>query len=481
MGPMPMSLMNIASLAAITALAGLGCHKKNGEIGGRLAEITFDSSKRFQTIVGWEATVQAGHEQPGFSRFGDSAITLAVDELGINRLRLEVRSGIENATDHWSAKQAGAIDEKNWRCVRYIITNDDKDPHHINEQGFQWAELDLKVEEVVLPVKRRIEANGESLYLSLNYVAFANSKCAENAVEHMNPEEYAEFILATVNHLRAKYGLVPAALEIILEPDNTRHWQSGTTIGHAIVAVTRRLRAAGLKLEIIAPSTKSMSAAVTYLADIAKVPGAIEEVSEFSYHRYAGVSIEDLRAVAAATRRYGRRSAMLEHIGSGYQDLHEDLEIGINSAWQQYVLAFPSGPAGEENGETYVSLNVSDTLNPVIRLSERSRFLRQYFRHIRRGAVRFGARSSSKRFHPLAFVNTDGRHVVVVRADKGGAFTIAGLPPGTYGFSYTTADSSAFTERGIAAGAVFSASIPDAGVATVFAKAVTTPASGARR
>ncbi len=476
-----MALKNVMALACITVLGGLGCDRDSTGARGRAAEITLDSTRRFQTIVGWEATAQAGHEQPGFSRFSDSVFTLVIDELGINRLRLEVRSGAENAIDYWSLKRAGAIDEEAWRCERYAITNDDGDPHHINEAGFHWGALDLTVEQVVLPVKRRIESNGERLYLNLNYVAFAKTTCAEKSYVHLNPEEYAEFILAAVTHLQGKYGLVPDALEIILEPDNTRHWQSGTIIGHAIVAATRRLRSAGFALEIIAPSTKRMSAAVPYLNDIAKVPGAIEQVTEFSYHRYGGVSNENLLAIAGAAKRYGRRAAMLEHIGSGYKNLHDDLETGINSAWQQYTLAFQSKQAGKESGGSYVILNMSDTLNPVIRLGERSRYLRQYFRHIRRDAVRFGAWSDAGQFHPLAFENTDGRYVVVVRADEGGAFTVRNLPTGPYGISYTTADSSGVTERDVTAGAILSASIPAAGVITVFAKPVTGPGSGARR
>ncbi|MGI9079036.1 MAG: hypothetical protein ACR2G6_17160 [Gemmatimonadaceae bacterium] len=475
-----MSTMNITALAVVTALLGLGCRSDSG-VGAGAAEITLDSSQRFQTIVGWEATAQAGEEQPGFSRVRDSAFVLAVDDLGINRLRLELRSGTENATDYQTLFNSGAITREEWQCNRYATVNDDDDPNHINEAGFQWAALDYKVEQVVLPVKRRIEANGERLYLNLNYVAFAKRMCAGKAYDHQNPEEYAEFILAAVTHLHAKYGLIPDGLEIILEPDNTRHWQSGTIIGHAIVAVTRRLSSAGFELEIIAPSTKRMSAAVPYISDMAKVPGAIEQVTEFSYHRYGGVSKENLRAIAATTQRYGLRAAMLEHIGSGHDDLHEDLETGFNSAWQQYTLAFPSVGPDKQNGGAYVVPNISDTLNPVIRLGNPSRYLRQYFRYIRRGAVRLGARSDARQFHPLAFVNADGRYVLVVKADEGGPFKVRNLPPGVYGISYTTADTSHVTEHAVAAGAILSASIPSAGVITVFAKPVTGPGSGARR
>ncbi len=33
---------------------------------------------------------------------------------------------------------------------------------------------------------------------------------------------------------------------------------------------------------------------------------------------------------------------MLEHIGSGTDDLYKDLTVGNVSRWQQFTLAFPS-------------------------------------------------------------------------------------------------------------------------------------------
>ena len=47
-----------------------------------------------------------------------------------------------------------------------------------------------------------------------------------------------------------------------------------------------------------------------------------------------------MQAIASRAVQYGIDTSMLEHIGSGYQDLHKDLTLGRNSAWQQYTLAF---------------------------------------------------------------------------------------------------------------------------------------------
>jgi hypothetical protein len=53
-------------------------------------------------------------------------------------------------------------------------------------------------------------------------------------------------------------------------------------------------------------------------------------------------------------------------------------------------------------------------------------------RNIRPGAIRLGATSSKDDYHPVAFSNADGSHVLVVRAGRRRSFTIEGLPEGRY-------------------------------------------------
>jgi hypothetical protein len=160
---------------------------------------------------------------------------------------------------------------------------------------------------------------------------------------------------------------------------------------------------------------------------------------------------------------------MLEHIGSGHEDLHKDLKIGRASAWQQFTIAYPGT---NDNGGTYFLVDNSDANNPRINIGSRTKFLRQYLKFVKRGARRVEATSSNSNLDPLAFINPDGKYTVVVKADRGGTFTLHGLPAGTYGVKYTTAnqydvDSPDVT---LGAGEPLSASIPDEGVITVYAK-----------
>jgi hypothetical protein len=254
---------------------------------------------------------------------------------------------------------------------------------------------------------------------------------------------------------------------MILEPDNTDFWR-GETIGRALAATAARFRANGFQPLFIAPSVTDMANAVPYFDTMIQVPGVLQSLSELSYHRYGGVSTGKLQAIASRAAQYGLKTSMLEHIGSGYEDLHEDLKVGGVSAWQQFTLAFPTS----DDGAQYYVIDNSNPANPQITLGSRTPFLRQYFRYIRLGAVRVGATTTDDAFDPVAFVNPSGSAVVVLKADKGGAFSVLGLPAGTYGVTYTTQDHSdvAAGDVTLRAGKFMTTQIPAAGVLTIFGK-----------
>jgi PKD repeat protein len=437
--------------------------------------ITLDPSISYQTISGWEATSQSGQEFPEFDNYKDTLFNLAVNDLGINRIRLEIRAGSENSKDYWSQWRNGQIDEAEWRCLRYSTINDNGDPDRISGSGFQFSELDDKVTKNVTPLKQRLEARGEKLFINLEYVAFTKqingTGCPSNLQYiHDDPDEYAEMILATSLHLRSKFGIEPDTWEVILEPDNVSEW-NGNLIGRAIVATAAKLEQNGFDPQFIAPSTKSMARAHSYFDAIAKVPGAVSHMRTLSYHRYSGVSSSDLQAIVNRANQYGLDTSMLEKIKADYVTLHDDLKNGRNSAWQQFSLAFPG--TGDSGG-AYYQIDLSNPSNPNINMGSRTKFLRQYFKFIRAGAQRIEATSSNSVFDPLAFINTDGRYVVVVKADSGGDFSIEGLPSGRYGIKYTTSGQYDIDhpDMTLSSGGTLTTSIPASGVITVYAKTV---------
>lgn len=434
--------------------------------------VTVDPAVTYQTMRGWEVTsFVASACDPSFAALRDAYIDLAVNDIGIDRVRLEVRSGVENSTDYYANFVANGCPEPpdpeylTWRHNRYATVNDNADPGTINWNGFHFTELDWTVEHIILPWKQQVEANGESLFINLNYVAFT-SQIEGGTYHHDAPDEYAEFVLATYLHLQSEYALVPDTWELVLEPDNVSQW-NGTLLGQAIVATAARLTANGFTPSFVAPSNTNMGNAITYFDQMIAVPGALQYLEEFSYHRYGGVSLANLQAIADRAVQNGLSTGMLEWwFDNGTQEvLYEDLTIGRNSSWQGSVLS------GLFNADT------SDPDNPVVTYRTNTKFNRQYFKFVRQGAVRVDALSDTATVHPIAFVNEDGGHIVVVNADSGGAIEIAGLPAGTYGRKYTTSVEYDvdLTDVVIADGESVDATIPQAGVLTVYTRGIRGP------
>jgi hypothetical protein len=253
-----------------------------------------------------------------------------------------------------------------------------------------------------------------------------------SSFEHKDhPEEYAELILAAFQHMQEKYGFVPDAVGVSLEPENS-NW-SGSQLGHAIVAAGSRLEAHGFSPRFIAPSATSMDNALRYFDELSQVPGALQYLSEFSYHRYAGVSEANLRRISQQAKSAGLKTSMLEHVGGSVEELHEDLKVGNASAWQQYALA----GCGRDDGSMYIRVDDTDPTNPKVALASQARLFSQYFRFVRLGAQRIDVATVTNGCDPVAFRNADGGIVLVMRS-SGGSCSATGLPEGVYGVVFST-------------------------------------------
>jgi hypothetical protein len=446
-----------ACLVLAASVAGCGAFREQD------GTVTLDLERRYQTITGWEAVAQAGQDaSPGFDRYRDRLFEMAVNDLGINRLRLEIRSGQENPIDYYRELQDGRITEARFKEVRYEAVDDNGDARILDPLGFKFSETDGTIENVVIPIRNLLANRGESLYLNLTFVDFSQSS-ASSLRHNERPAEYAEFMLAFFKHMQAKYGFTPDAIGVILEPDNTR-W-TGKQIGEAINSTATLLRNEGFTPKFIAPSTTSMERAVTMIDEIEGVPGAVDHISEFSYHRYRGVSTASLAKLAEKGVGFGKQTSMLEWIGADHYTLHEDLTIGNVSAWQQYTLAFPDVP---DNGAQYFIIRPDDTSGPSAVLSDRAKYLRQFFYYVRSGSSRVAAESTNPFISPIAFVTARGTAVVVILAKNAGNLSIAGLPAGRYTVTHAIEDGTgAADDATVSDGEVLAVRMPGTGVLTV--------------
>lgn len=441
----------------IAALILTNCQPNALQVQTQVTVITLDPDIHYQTISGWEATADLSDtpHEPEWVRYYDALMDQAVYELGLNRIRLEIRSGAEDNTGAVSQFISGSISHDDWSEVRYLTVNDNDDPTEINWDGFDFAELDWHIDNTIIPLQKRLETQDEKLFVNVCYVAFRTGWYI-----HKDPEEYAEFVLATYLHMQDKYGFVPDTWEVILEPDLKPDMWNGKMIGLAIVATSRRLRENGFTPAFVVPSVTNMQNAVPYLRQISTITGAMEHVVEFSYHRYGWNDRWTLSRIARLAQRHDIQTSMLEWwFGNAtYEVLHEDLKLGQVAAWQGRVL------------QGHFNIRNPGSEHPEVRPRTEVRYNLQYFRDVRAGAVRIDAQSSNEKWmDPLAFINTDSSATVVVKALRSGQIIIKELPEGLYQISYTVEQGSdVLLERvAIAPNEDLLASIPDAGVLTI--------------
>ena len=435
--------------------------------------VTVNPSETHQVMKGWEVMPRFWEQDkrwdrydPSWLRYRDLILDYLVNELGINRIRIEIRSGAENPVDYWTLFRQNKIGYKEAKRHRYEKINDNDDPNVVNMAGFQFSELDNQVENVLLPLKRRIQDNGERLFVNLCYVDFGSTELKGDISHARQPEEFGELVFAVFDHLKRRYDLVPDAFEVVLEPDNSDGW-GGREIGLGLVAAAKRLRQAGFAPDFIAPSTSTVTAAPRYIDAMMAVPDAGDLVTTFSYHRYDETD-SALPEIKQRARKFGKETAMLEHLTGDAEELYEDLTEADVSAWQQFGIASKDDEFSGDDRSFYYFVDIKDPDHPNIRMGRRTAALAQYFKFIRMGATRIGARSDRQGSKAVAFRNTNGTYVVVVNADGAGPVSVQGLPPGAYDARYTGGDG---TPRDLAVtpsadGRGLSAALPAAGVTT---------------
>lgn len=411
-------MKGFCALAAVLALSG--CNSRTP------TSVTIVPTETFQTMDAWEANAKMWEFNRRGNRFDDSwmpardrILTMMIAEGGINRLRVELRSGAENPVDYWSQFRSGALSYSDFKKHAYEKVNDNADPMLANPKGFQFSELDFRMDNFVVPAMRIAKAMGRPMRFSLGYV---DSKWSDRQgqLSHADkPEEYAELIAAAYAHLKQKYGLTPDALEIVLEPDNSEEWV-GRRIGSAIVAVSRRLEEQGVRPRIIAPSTSVARRAPRYMQEITSIPGAAEKISVFAYHRY-GIqpTAQAYSRIRESAKGIKAQTAMLEFARADANILFEDLTQANISSFQKHDIATPDLGRVATLPGNMLRVTEPGRADAEVEPLPEATALASLFRVVDPGAVRIGTRSDQKWLDAVAFRNPDGRLVLAVKADLG--------------------------------------------------------------
>jgi hypothetical protein len=429
MRKLPLRLFNALIATALLGIAGAA----SAEVA-----VTVDAGTRHQTIVGWEAVPRMWEYDKINNRFDGSWMPMSdkifdalVNDVGINRLRLELRSGSENPVDYWGQFERGEISYKEMKNHFYHRINDNSDPMVAAPGGFQFSFLDFQVEHIVLPIKKRLEARGEKLYLNLNVVDFKGGEGLSNFSLANSPRDYGELISQAFQHLETRWGLRPDALEIVLEPENTVGWD-GKAVGAAAVNAINRLEATGPVPDIILPSNLNAKNAVPFFTQALSVPGLRKYASAISFHLYRGNGDSVIRDIAATAEKYGVRAEMLEYTKGTDAELFRDLTVGNVTAWNLFSIIGPRDPESTQPGLSV--LLYGDAATGRVGLSHQGRVLAPVFHAVRRGAVRIDAISDADAVGTAAFVNPDGGMVVALRVpdQKPEDVALSGLAEGRY-------------------------------------------------
>jgi hypothetical protein len=445
-------------------------------------------------MTGWIAVGEIGQAAflNDYLKWQDEVIDQAVNNVGINRIQLGA-GAVERDVDHFAQVLAGTMTNDEFRNFFDYAVNDNNDPNVINPSGFKFSRLDFQVDSLILPFKQAVEANGEQAYIVATYghnnrtergytgwIPHYDSNDPNN--DNLAAQEYAENMLAVFQHLDQKYGFVPDGVEVANEPNGTKEW-SATKIGLALVATANRLANHGYYPDFIAPSRVNVGSSVSWFDTmVTNVPASLNDLTEISYHCYGGCGTDaNLINIASRAIQYNILSSQTEKIGHNYINLHRDLKLARASAWEQFALAFPGAPPND-NGGAYFPIDITDPMNPIVLIGSRTKYLRQYFKFIRIGATRVSATlpgcdddaMCTGTFDPLAFINTSGKYVVIVKATAADTFSIQGLPAGTYGIKYTTNTGSGYDvdlpDQTISVGQVLTSTIPSQGVITIYQK-----------
>ncbi len=445
---------------------------------GAGTSIVIDPSTTYQTITSWEGVAQIGQVEcpAAFPYYKTEVLDRAINELGLNGLQLNVQSGAENRSDYFAQWLNRSLNEKQFNDLIYQPTNDNVDPFSADPTGFQWSEVDHTIDNVIEPARHLMALRGEKLWVRATWID-NKTTLPRTYFPTRVPDEYAEFILELWKHIQTKYGWTPDALEVILEPDNT--YYNASEIGADIVKVGARLAAAGYRPRILAPSVSTVTGSPKFYDTMVAVPGVLQYLTDFTYHRYdfQNGTNAALQQIVTRAQRDHLNTGMVEFNQTrGIDDLWNDLTVGNNSMWDQYSTAFCL-PASGDHPETlgpYFQLNVSTPTAPRVNITNNSKLFRQIFLFVRAGAVRLGATSGApSSVGAMAFRNTNGKYVAIVRAISGGAtFSVNGLPAGKYGIKYATSAQwdIDLPDQTISSGGAITTSIPAAGLLTIYAR-----------
>jgi len=367
--------------------------------------LTVNSSIRYQTWSGWEATPNIYGNDLNVAWFPDvrDEVVYRSAEMGVSQVRME-------AQDNWD-----------------------------NGNGtYNFTEFDRVINQVVKPLRDELLfRRGETLKVNVCNVSFGSGAVANHP--HRNPTTFANFAYAFVDRAARFHGLSVAYFEICLEPDNSGGntiFNSPLAISNAVNAVRTKLNATGYSaVKLIAPSCVNATTARNWMQTLQSTYGtAYSKIAVLSYHRYSSASQSVVQSIGDIARTSNKQSAMNEYLTGTYSHLYTDIVYGRVSIWQKYGLGGGSTDPRYINAPLF-RIDDSNPNNVLVTDNVDTPRLRQYYSSIRPGAVRVAVTGSPNAMSATAWTGPSSKFVVLV-SSASIPFQVAGLPSGNYEVSW---------------------------------------------
>jgi O-glycosyl hydrolase len=393
--------------------------------------VTINPSVSYQTILGWGAS--SWNPPWPTQALREEIINEAVNDLGLNRLRLEPPSGNRSTNRNWE-----------W-------LNDNGDPDDINWAAFDTSAVDERVLQMVGLFKQRVEANGEpfDIYVSPSFFNGGSSGTVPAWLLH-SPGEYAEFAIAFLLYLKNTHSIEADYYCICNEAGNGNPF-TAAVVADMIKVLGPRLQALGLSTKIQFPECICADTSWNYIQAVQDDDEMWSHVGVVTYHLYGGNSARpNIRDFAWAK---GLPTGQTEYMGLTMSHLYDDLTLGGVSFWEIYGL----GSCFEWNYSKFG------------RTGQYWNF-RQVMHYVRPGAVRIEANSDDANLRALAFLKNTTMTVVLINGSGARTVHVNNLSSGTYGVCQSV-NAGAYQELGlqtVGGTGILTISIPSNSVLTVY-------------
>ncbi|MEK7413878.1 MAG: hypothetical protein AAB263_11240 [Planctomycetota bacterium] len=402
------------------------------------ADVTIQPGVQHQTILGWGASSgwSVDISNTPIPRLKSQILDDAVNCLGLTRLR-------QNQCD---------VGHNQWEEF-----NDNGDPAVTAPwSAFGTAQHDIEMQQLYLPMKALIEANGEkfSIYIS------SSLKGMDSAWLLNSPGEFAEYATSLVQYLKTTHAIDVDHFVIQNEPTNGTPY--ATTAFHAAVIkeLGPRFQQLGLPTKIQFCDGINAQSTWNYIAALQNDPEVWNHVGLLSYHHYPTDPYRSQIRDFARTK--GIPTGQTENMNSNFDLLYDDLTLGGVSFWE---VAFGFVAWGENPAKG--AYRIHKELTSYSRHVEYWK-LRQVTKYVRPGSVRVEAVSDDAAIRALAFTKNGKTTTVLANSSTTRSVTLRGLPAGSVGVSQTIGGT--HQELGIrtVANGILTITVPASGVVTVY-------------